>query len=107
MRALKKDQPLDWSRVETMAALVRILGFPQKTYLSQKASRVTWCAGRRNIITATIRPPSHQQPVTITGALKVRYYSHSEIIALGNGDGYPDLSDFRAILDTAREEASK
>jgi hypothetical protein len=107
MRPLKGDQPLDWSRVETMAALVRILGYPQKTRLGQKASRVTWCAGKRNIITATIRPPKHQQPVTITGALKVRYYSHSEIIALGSGDGYPDLSDFRAILDTAREEASK
>ena len=107
MRPLKGDQPLDWSRVETMVALVRILGLPQKTYLSQKASRITWCAGRRNIITATIRPPGHQQPVTITGGLRVRYYSHHEIIALGNGDGYPDLSDYRAILDNAREEVSK
>ena len=107
MRPFKGDQPLDWSRVETMVALVRILGFPQKTYLSQKASRITWCAGRRNIITATIRPPSHHEPVTITGGLKVRYFSHSDVIASGNGDGSPDLMVFREILDTAREEGKK
>ena len=105
MKPLKANQPLDWSRVETMYALVRILGIPQKTYLSQKASHITWCAGKRNVITATIRPPGHQHPVTITGGLKVRYYSHPEIIGLGNGDGSPDLSDYRAILDNAREAA--
>ena len=107
MKPLKTEQPLDWSRVETMVALVRILGFPQKTYLSQKASHITWCAGKRNIITATIRPPSHHEPVTITGGLKVRYFSHSDVIASGNGDGSPDLMVFREILDTAREEGKK